>query len=159
MALVICRAGNRFHTYRFIEFNCYNGALFNIRARSLNNLVYWISQIIGSLAIGFLLDHQNISRRARAFAGWGVLFAMVFIVHIWTFFYQRCVFCLQSYRCSRHIGTTPENLFLLTRIKWIYMTPDTSAGSGRIFSAAFLMPCGKQPPIGSWELCPTTPLN
>ncbi|KAI0267541.1 hypothetical protein BGY98DRAFT_406617 [Russula aff. rugulosa BPL654] len=30
-------------------FNDYNAALFNIRARSLNNLVYWISQILGSV--------------------------------------------------------------------------------------------------------------
>ncbi|KAG5222431.1 major facilitator superfamily domain-containing protein [Salix suchowensis] len=43
----------------FAKFNEYNGALFNIRARSLNNLVYWMSQIVGSLAIGFLLDRQG----------------------------------------------------------------------------------------------------
>lgn len=71
------------------EFNGYNGALFNIRARSLNNLVYWISQIIGSVAIGFLLDQKNLGRRARAFSGWAVLFSMVFIVHIWAYFYQK----------------------------------------------------------------------
>jgi hypothetical protein len=73
------------------EFNEYNDALFNIRARSLNNLVYWLSQIVGSVAIGFLLDQRAISRRIRAFSGWTVLLAMVFIVHIWAFFYQRCV--------------------------------------------------------------------
>ena len=74
-----------------IEFNDYNGALFNIRARSLNNLVYWVAQIFGSLAIGFLLDKKNIARRVRAFSGWTVLFAMVFIVHIWGYFYQKSV--------------------------------------------------------------------
>ena len=76
---------------RSAEFNEYNDALFNIRARSLNNLVYWLSQIVGSISIGFLLDQQTISRRVRAFSGWTVLLAMVFIVHIWGFFYQKFV--------------------------------------------------------------------
>ena len=73
------------------EFNEYNDALFNIRARSLNNLVYWLCQIVGSISIGFLLDQRAISRRVRAFSGWTVLLAMVFIVHIWGFFYQKFV--------------------------------------------------------------------
>lgn len=76
---------------RFAEFNEYNDALFNIRARSLNNLVYWLSQIVGSITIGMLLDQRSISRRIRAFSGWTVLLAMVFIVHIWAFFYQKYV--------------------------------------------------------------------
>ena len=72
-----------------LEFNEYNGALFNIRGRSLNNLVYWMAQIVGSLGIGLLLDRKGIRRRIRAFAGWTVLFLMVFAVHIWAYFYQR----------------------------------------------------------------------
>ena len=91
------------------EFNEYNDALFNIRARSLNNLVYWLSQIIGSISIGFLLDQRAISRRVRAFSGWAVLLAMVFIVHIWGFFYQKLVqprytshTCLDSYPQTVH---------------------------------------------------------
>jgi hypothetical protein len=76
---------------RFAEFNEYNDALFNIRARSLNNLVYWLCQIVGSISIGFLLDQRAISRRVRAFSGWTVLLVMVFIVHIWAFFYQKCI--------------------------------------------------------------------
>ena len=71
------------------EFNDYNGAIFSIRARSLNNLAYWLAQIVGSVSIGFLLDQQGLSRRLRAFSGWCVLFSMVFAVHIWAFFYQR----------------------------------------------------------------------
>ena len=73
------------------EFNDYNGAIFNIRARSLNNLVYWLAQIVGSVSIGFLLDQRGLSRRLRAFSGWCVLLVMVFVVHIWAYFYQRCV--------------------------------------------------------------------
>jgi len=73
------------------EFNDYNAALFNIRARSLNNLVYWVSQILGSVSIGLLLDQHQFRRRARAFAGWLILLVFVLIVHIWAFFYQRYV--------------------------------------------------------------------
>ncbi|KAF8961018.1 major facilitator superfamily domain-containing protein [Flammula alnicola] len=79
-------ASNWFYTW---QFNDYNSALFNVRARSLNDLVYWLSQIVGSIAIGALLDQPAISRRARAFSGWTILFLMVFIVHIWAFFYQK----------------------------------------------------------------------
>ncbi|KAF8877285.1 major facilitator superfamily domain-containing protein [Infundibulicybe gibba] len=79
-------ASNWFPTW---QYNDYNGAIFNIQARSLNNLVYWIAQIAGSIMIGTLLDHKNIRRRARAFSGWVVLLGMVFIVHTWGYFYQR----------------------------------------------------------------------
>ena len=73
----------------YIEFNDYNSALFNIRTRSLNGLVYWISQIVGSLAIGALLDQRRFSRRLRAFSGWTVLLVFVFFTHIWAYFYQK----------------------------------------------------------------------
>jgi sugar phosphate permease len=76
----------------YIEFNAYNAALFNIQARSLNNLVYWIAQIIGSILIGFLLDYKSIKRRARAFLGWTVLFVLVIAIYIWAYFYQKFVY-------------------------------------------------------------------
>ncbi|KAF8990397.1 major facilitator superfamily domain-containing protein [Cyathus striatus] len=79
-------ASNWFYTWQFNE---YNDALFNIRARSLNNLVYWLAQIVGSISIGLLLDKRRLSRRLRAFFGWAILLAMVFIVHVWAYFYQR----------------------------------------------------------------------
>ncbi|KAH8101504.1 major facilitator superfamily domain-containing protein [Cristinia sonorae] len=77
---------NWFYTWQFNE---YNSALFNIRARSLNNLVYWIAQIFGSVAIAKLLDQRRLTWRMRAWIGWTVLLVMVFIVHIWAYFYQR----------------------------------------------------------------------
>lgn len=79
-------ASNWFYTW---QFNDYNGAIFNISARSLNNLVYWIAQIIGSVIIGFVLDQKKIRRRTRAFIGIGTLTATVFLVHIWAYFYQK----------------------------------------------------------------------
>lgn len=74
------------------EFNDYNSALFNIRARSLNNFMYWFSQIIGSGMIGVILDSKRFRRRVRAFTGWGILLVMTFVVHIWAYYYQRFAF-------------------------------------------------------------------
>ncbi|KAH9949463.1 MFS general substrate transporter [Amylocystis lapponica] len=82
-------ASNWFYTWHSAEFNDYNAALFNIRARALNNLVYWLAQIVGSVSIGFLLDQKGLKRRFRAYAGWVVLLLMVFVVHIWAYFYQK----------------------------------------------------------------------
>jgi len=79
-------ASNWFYTW---QFNGYNSALFNIRARSLNNFVYWMAQIIGSVSIGFLLDQRALSRRLRAFSGWAILMVMVLVVHIWAYMYQK----------------------------------------------------------------------
>ncbi|KAG8858408.1 hypothetical protein FRB96_005293 [Tulasnella sp. 330] len=79
-------ASNYFYTW---QFNDFNGALFNIRTRSINSLIYWISQIFGSYAIGVVLDIKSLRRRTRAFLGWGILFAMVFIIHGWAYMYQR----------------------------------------------------------------------
>lgn len=106
-----------------IEFNDFNGAIFNIRARSLNNLVYWLAQIIGSVCIGFLLDQQGINRRLRAFTAWCILLIMVLIVHVWAYFYQRyawffCLYALLTYCTSFsqrlhsrncHITDLPQN--------------------------------------------------
>lgn len=79
-------ASNWFYTW---QFNDYNGAIFNIRARALNNLLYWIAQIFGSLAMGLLLDRKQVRRRIRAFMGWAILLVFVFFVHVWAFFYQK----------------------------------------------------------------------
>ncbi|KAG1733026.1 MFS general substrate transporter [Suillus paluster] len=80
-------ASNYFYTW---QFNDYNGAIFNIRARGLNNFMYWTSQIFGSVFIGyFVLDQKKLRRRVRAFYGWIIVFLMVFIVHVWAYFYQK----------------------------------------------------------------------
>ncbi|KZS90290.1 MFS general substrate transporter [Sistotremastrum niveocremeum HHB9708] len=79
-------ASNWFYTW---QFNDYNGALFNIRTRALNSFIYWTSQIFGSIFMGYILDIHRFNRRTRAFVGWGVLVAMVLIVHIWGYEYQK----------------------------------------------------------------------
>lgn len=81
-------ASNWFYTW---QFNGYNQALFSIQGRALNNTVYWVAQIFGSVSIGILLDQKQIRRRIRAFIAWAVLFVMVFVVHTWAYFYQKFV--------------------------------------------------------------------
>ncbi|KAL0567466.1 hypothetical protein V5O48_014530 [Marasmius crinis-equi] len=79
-------SSNWFYTW---QFNDYNGAIFNIRARSLNNFLYWTSQIVGSVIMMFLLDRKSLSRRTRAFISWSFLFVLIFGTHIWAYFYQK----------------------------------------------------------------------
>lgn len=71
-------ASNWFYTYQFNDFNL---ALFNIRTRSLNNLLYWASQIFSAAAIGFFLDWSRFSRPVRAKCAW--LFLVLFSMAIW----------------------------------------------------------------------------
>jgi len=79
-------ASNYFYTWQFSD---YNGVLFNIQGRALNNTVYWVAQILGSVSIGLLLDQAQYRRRVRAFLAWGILFCMVMAVHIWAWHYQK----------------------------------------------------------------------
>ncbi|EJD54159.1 MFS general substrate transporter [Auricularia subglabra TFB-10046 SS5] len=67
-------ASNWFYTW---QFNAYNLALFNPRARGLNNLLYWLSQIIGAGLMGVFLDAKGLNRRARALGGWIILFVII----------------------------------------------------------------------------------
>ncbi|KIN97720.1 hypothetical protein M404DRAFT_888190 [Pisolithus tinctorius Marx 270] len=80
-------ASNYFYTW---QFNDYNGTIFTIRARGLNNFVYWSAQIFGSVFIGHcVLDKKRLQRRTRAFLGWVIVFPLVFVVNIWSYFYQK----------------------------------------------------------------------
>ncbi|OXV07173.1 hypothetical protein Egran_05063 [Elaphomyces granulatus] len=66
-------ASNWFTTYHF---NSVNGAYFNIRTRSLNNLLYWVCQMIGAFVFGMLLDLKYLSRPTRAKLNLFLLFAL-----------------------------------------------------------------------------------
>ena len=68
---------NWFYTW---QFNDYNGVLFTLRTRALNNLLYWLSQMVGSLAIGQILDNKRMSRRSRAWVGWAIVFGIMWAV-------------------------------------------------------------------------------
>ncbi|KAI5459210.1 major facilitator superfamily domain-containing protein [Mariannaea sp. PMI_226] len=70
-------SSNWFYTY---QFNDVNLARFNIRTRSLNNLMYWLFQIIGAFTFGSLLDMTRFSRRTRAVGGLFLLFSITMII-------------------------------------------------------------------------------
>ncbi|KAI8804824.1 major facilitator superfamily domain-containing protein [Cladochytrium replicatum] len=70
-------ASNFFYTW---QFNDFNSPLFTLRTRSLNNLVYWLAQMVGSYFIGLLLDSKSYSRRTRAWIGWVIVFVVNFAV-------------------------------------------------------------------------------
>ncbi|KAJ9609836.1 hypothetical protein H2200_006165 [Cladophialophora chaetospira] len=71
-------ASNWFYTYHFQDVNL---PKFNIRTRALNNVLYYMSQIIGSLIFGFLLDTTRFSRPARARAV--IVALLVLTIVIW----------------------------------------------------------------------------
>lgn len=64
-------ASNFFYTY---QFNDFNAPRFNLRTRSLNSLLYWLSQMVGAIGIGYLMDWKRFNRQARARIGWTVIF-------------------------------------------------------------------------------------
>lgn len=68
-------ASNWFYTY---QFNSVNGAKFDVRTRALNSVLYWLAQIFGAGIFGIALD-VNMRRRTKAFAVWGVLFALTMV--------------------------------------------------------------------------------
>ncbi|KAL2168394.1 hypothetical protein VTG60DRAFT_7307 [Thermothelomyces hinnuleus] len=70
-------ASNIFYTY---QQNDFNGAHFNTRTRALNNLLYWLSQIIGAIIFGYGLDMPKVRRSVRAKASFIALFSFLFII-------------------------------------------------------------------------------
>ncbi|KAI0130670.1 MFS general substrate transporter [Daldinia grandis] len=70
-------ASNIFYTY---QQNILNLAYFNTRARSLNNLLYWLAQIFGAVIVGYALDIKSIRRSMRAKISFVALFSLTFVI-------------------------------------------------------------------------------
>ncbi|KAF7549882.1 hypothetical protein G7Z17_g6084 [Cylindrodendrum hubeiense] len=70
-------SSNLFYTY---QNNCMNGSFFNTRTRALNNLLYWLAQIVGAFIFGHALDYAKLSRSVRAKASLVVLFVLTFAI-------------------------------------------------------------------------------
>ncbi|CAK7265417.1 hypothetical protein SEPCBS57363_001573 [Sporothrix epigloea] len=56
-------ASNTFTTY---QTNDMNAAFFDTRTRALNNLLYWLAQMMGATVFGYALDFHSIRRSLRA---------------------------------------------------------------------------------------------
>ncbi|KAJ2489834.1 hypothetical protein IWW37_003678 [Coemansia sp. RSA 2050] len=61
---------NFFYGYQFSQ---YNGAIFTLRTRGFNNLLYWASQIFGSYALSLLLDLSRWPRRKRGMCAMAIM--------------------------------------------------------------------------------------
>ncbi|KAI1780700.1 MFS general substrate transporter [Hypoxylon cercidicola] len=70
-------ASNIFYTY---QQNGLNGAHFNVRTRSLNNLLYWLAQIFGAVIVGYSFDIPKVRRSVRAKVSFSILFALTFVI-------------------------------------------------------------------------------
>ncbi|KAF9100237.1 hypothetical protein BGX27_000455, partial [Mortierella sp. AM989] len=79
-------SSNWFYSY---QFSTVNGRYFSIRTQSLNNILYWASQIAGSFLFAKVLDYQGVNRRTRAL--WGLVIITVAFVATWIggIFFQR----------------------------------------------------------------------
>ncbi|KAI1431524.1 MFS general substrate transporter [Xylaria sp. CBS 124048] len=70
-------ASNIFYTY---QQNGVNATHFNLRARSLNSLLYWLAQILGAMAYGYVLDLNSVRRSVRAKGALIALFILTFVI-------------------------------------------------------------------------------
>ncbi|PFH63264.1 hypothetical protein XA68_15898 [Ophiocordyceps unilateralis] len=70
-------SANLFYSY---QQNSVNGDTFNIHTRSLNGAFYWLSQMVGGLFIGLVLDLSCLGRRGRARLGWSIAFVLGLVI-------------------------------------------------------------------------------
>ena len=70
-------SSNIFYTY---QQNNMNGAYFNVRTRSLNNLLYWLAQIFAATLWGYALDFPKLRRSVRGKVSFAILFSLTFII-------------------------------------------------------------------------------
>ncbi|KAF8936844.1 major facilitator superfamily domain-containing protein [Dissophora ornata] len=79
-------SSNWFYSY---QFSTVNGRYYSIRTQSLNNILYWSSQIFGSYSFARVLDFQGVNRRRRAL--WGLAIICCCFIGTWIggIFFQR----------------------------------------------------------------------
>ena len=70
-------SSNWFYVY---QQNGVNGARFDTRTKALNNLLYYLAQIIAAVIWGYLLDVQGVRRSLRAKLTWIVLVVLTFAI-------------------------------------------------------------------------------
>jgi hypothetical protein len=88
MLIPLFAGSNWFYTYQWNEYNA--PGFMSIRARALNNLLYWLFQIIGAGVFGFFLDSTRFGdRRRRALLGNAFNLLMVIAIWIGAIFVQK----------------------------------------------------------------------
>ncbi|KAL9937313.1 hypothetical protein V8E36_003722 [Tilletia maclaganii] len=86
LLLLMFFASNVVYTY---DFNAFNGVLFTLRTRALNNMLYWLAQMFGAFLLGQLLDSTRLSRKRRAWIGWTICFLLVWAVRAGSYVKQK----------------------------------------------------------------------
>ncbi|KAF9138223.1 hypothetical protein BG015_002459 [Linnemannia schmuckeri] len=79
-------SSNWFYSYHF---STVNGRYFSIRTQSLNNILYWASQIGGSYSFARVLDYQGVNRRTRALWGLSIISTAFIATWVGGIFFQR----------------------------------------------------------------------
>ncbi|KAM0786137.1 hypothetical protein ACM66B_006946 [Microbotryomycetes sp. NB124-2] len=79
-------SSNWFYTW---QFNSYNGALFTLRTRSLNSMLYWMFQMVAALLFGIAIDTKRFRRVARAWIGLAFLLVLSMVVWGCSYHYQK----------------------------------------------------------------------
>ncbi|KAG9073368.1 hypothetical protein KI688_001163 [Linnemannia hyalina] len=79
-------SSNWYYSYHF---STINGRYFSIRTQSLNNILYWASQIFGSYSFARVLDYQGVKRRTRALWGLAIISTAFIATWIGGIFFQR----------------------------------------------------------------------
>jgi len=71
------------------QFNVINGHFFNLRTRSFNSSIFWLSQMISAYLIAKLvLDNVRWSRPKRAWIGWIIVLIFAQLTWIYGYFIQ-----------------------------------------------------------------------
>ncbi|KAI6713222.1 DUF895 domain membrane protein [Marssonina coronariae] len=70
-------SSNWFYTY---QQNGINGVHFDTRTKALNNLLYYLAQIIGAMFMGYCLDYHRVARSLRAKCSLILLFVMTMVI-------------------------------------------------------------------------------
>lgn len=115
---------NIFYTY---QSNDMNAAHFNTRARSLNNVLYWLSQIFGAVIFGYALDFKKFSRSTRAKGSFIALSVLTLV--IWG-----AGWAWQSKQVTREVAEHKD-----AEGKPTYKTVDWNAGGELFIGPMFLM--------------------
>ncbi|CAG8983849.1 hypothetical protein HYALB_00005487 [Hymenoscyphus albidus] len=97
-------SSNWFITY---QSNGVNAAYFTTRTKALNNLLYYLAQIIGALAFGYAMDIQAFRRSVRAKAS--LVFLMCLTMVIWGGGYK---FALRYNRDDVDVKLHPDREFM-----------------------------------------------
>ncbi len=145
-------ASNWFYTY---QFNDFNAAKFNIRTRALNNVLYYVSQIIGAYIFGYALDIKSVRRSVRAKVVWGALFVLTFAIwgggYAWGKKYTRAqtsdkAYVKEDFNTSGYVG--PMFLYMFYGLYDGESTPTFRRCIENIHSPLQLP--GKPPYTGTW---------